>query len=124
MQKNTAQSVDDYIASQPLAVRPILDRVRTAIRKAVPRAEETISYRIPTYKLDGQRLLYFAGWKDHYSIYPAGSRLTDAFREELAPYEISKGTIRFPLSEPVPIKLITAISRFRAKEVVARSKEK
>ena len=67
-------------------------------------------------------VLYFAGWKQHYSLYPAGARLVAEFQNELAPYEISKGTIRFPLAEPVPVKLITRIARFRAKEAAGRIK--
>ena len=88
------------------------------MRKALPKAEEVISYQIPAYKLNGRIVIYFAGWKEHYSIYPAQRRLVAAFRERLAPYEVNnKGTIRFPLSEPVPARLIEAIAKFRAKEV-------
>ena len=88
------------------------------MRKALPKAEEVISYQIPAYKLDGRVVAYFAGWKEHYSIYPAQRRLVAAFKERLAPYEVNnKGTIRFPLSERVPVGLIEAIARFRAKEV-------
>jgi uncharacterized protein YdhG (YjbR/CyaY superfamily) len=111
------QSVDDYIASQPQAVRSILERVRGAIRRAVPAAEEVISYKMPAYKLRGEPVLYFAGWKKHYSLYPAGDALLEAFKEELAPYEVNKGTIRFPLSEPVPVKLIERIAKFRTKQI-------
>jgi uncharacterized protein YdhG (YjbR/CyaY superfamily) len=114
-------TVDDYIAAQPEPVREILQRVRAAIRKAVPDAEESITYRIPTYKVDGRRVLYFAGWKKHYSLYPATDRLVAAFKEELAPYEISKGTIRCPLTQPVPAKLIERIAKFRAKESSGQS---
>jgi uncharacterized protein YdhG (YjbR/CyaY superfamily) len=71
---------------------------------------------MPTYKLDGRLVLYFAGWKRHYSLYPATGHLVAAFQNALAPYEISKGTIRFPLSEPVPVELIERIAKFRAKE--------
>jgi uncharacterized protein YdhG (YjbR/CyaY superfamily) len=117
-------SVDEYIASQPEAVQGVLKRVRSAIRKAVPGAEEAISYQIPTYKLDGAAVLYFAGWKRHYSLYPASGHLVTAFKDDLAPYQISKGTIRFPLSEPVPVKLIERIAKFRAKEVAERGKAK
>ena len=116
--------MDEYIASQPGAVRGILERVRSTIRKAVPRAEEVISYQIPTYKLNSGPVLYFAGWKQHYSLYPASQRVVAAFKDELAPYEISKGTIRFPLSQPVPVKLIGRIAKFRAKEVAEREKVK
>ena len=116
--------MDEYIASQPEAARDILSRVRSAIRKAVPRAEEVISYKIPTYKLHADPVLYFAGWKRHYSLYPATGRVVAAFRDELAPYKISKGTIRFPLSEPVPVKLIGQIAKLRASEVAGREKIK
>ena len=116
--------MDDYIAAQPAAVQDILGRVRSAIRKAIPRAEETISYKIPTYKLHNRAVLYFAGWKQHYSLYPATERVVAAFKAELAPYEIKKGTIRFPLSQPVPVTLITRIAKFRAKEVAEREKAK
>ena len=124
MAKTDFKSVDEYIASQPEAVRSILGRVRGAIRKAVPEAEEVISYQIPAYKLQSGPVLYFAGWKQHYSLYPATGRVIAAFKDELAPYEIDKGTIRFPLSQPVPVQLIGRIARFRAKEVAGRENTK
>ena len=111
-----AHSVDDYIAAQPEAVQPILRQVRKAILKALPKADEVISYQMPTYVLKGRRLLYFAAWKQHYSLYAATAKVVARFREELAPYKIEKGTIRFPLSQPVPVSLIERIARFRAKE--------
>jgi len=116
MAKTDFKSVDEYIGSQPEAARAILERVRSTIRKAVPDAQEVISYQIPAYKLHGRPVLYFAGWREHYSLYPAGPRLVEAFKDELAPYEVSKGTIRFPLSQPVPVELIERIAKFRAKE--------
>lgn len=122
--KTSFQSVDEYIASHPEAVRGILGRVRSTIRKAVPGAREVISYNMPTYTLDGDRLLYFAVWKQHYAIYAATGQVVAAFQDELASYEIDKGTIRFPLSGPVPVKLIGRIAKFRAKEVVGREKAK
>jgi uncharacterized protein YdhG (YjbR/CyaY superfamily) len=118
------KNIDEYIAGFPRAVQIVLKRVRSTVRKAVPGAEETISYRIPTYKLHGRPVLYFAGWNHHYSVYPSTTRLVGAFKNELARYEISKGTIRFPLSEPVPVKLIESIAKFRAKEVAEREKPK
>jgi uncharacterized protein YdhG (YjbR/CyaY superfamily) len=124
MAKTDFESVDEYIASQPEAVRGILGRVRSTIREAVPGAEEVISYKIPTYKLHGGPVLYFAGWKRHYSLYPATERVVAAFKDELASYEVSKGTIRFPLAQPVPVKLIGRIAKFRAKEVAEREKTK
>ena len=122
MAKTDFNSVDEYIASQPEAARDKLERVRSIIRKALPEAEETISYRIPAYKLDGKAVIYFAGWKRHYSLYPATAQLVAACKDELAPYEVEKGTIRFPLSEPVPVKLIGRIAKFRAEEAAGRKK--
>lgn len=124
MAKTDFKSVDEYIASQPGAVQGVLKRVRSTIRKAVPGAEEVISYQIPAYKLHRGPVLYFAGWKQHYSLYPATERVVAAFKDALAPYEVTKGTIRFLLSQPVPVKLIGRIAKFRAKEVAERQKAK
>jgi uncharacterized protein YdhG (YjbR/CyaY superfamily) len=124
MAKTNFKSVDEYIASQPEASQGILARVRNIIREAVPGAEEVISYKIPTYKLHSGPVLYFAGWKRHYSLYPATGRVVAAFKGELASYQVNKGTIRFPLSQPVPVKLIAGIAKFRAKEVAEREKAK
>lgn len=125
MAKTDFKSVDEYLATYPEEVQAILQRVRSTIRKALPEAEEVISYQIPAYKLDGGTVLYFAGWKRHYSLYPATDRLVEAFKEGLAPYEVNeKGTIRFPLSRPVPMKLIGRIAKFRAKEAAEDARAK
>ena len=124
MAKTDFKSVDEYIAKHPHEVQAILRRVRSTIRKAVPAAEEVISYQIPTYKLHGGYVVYFAGWKQHYSLYPASAHLVAAFKDDLAPYEVNKGTIRFPLSPPVPVKLIERIAKFLAKEAAARATAK
>jgi uncharacterized protein YdhG (YjbR/CyaY superfamily) len=116
MAKAEVTTVDEYIAAHPEDVQAILKRVRSTIRKAVPGAEESISYKIPTYKLNGGPVLYFAGWKQHYSLYPVTEELVEEFKDELAPYEINKGTVRFPLSQPVPVKLIERIAKLRAEE--------
>jgi uncharacterized protein YdhG (YjbR/CyaY superfamily) len=121
MDETNPTSVERYIASQPDAVQGILKRVRTAIRKAVPRAKEMISYKMPSYKLDGADVLHFAVWKQHYSIYLASERIVAALRDELAPYKVRKGTISFPLSQPVPATLIARIAQLRAKEVEERA---
>lgn len=119
------KNIDKYIAGFPRPVQTVLKRVRSAIRKAVPGAEEVISYGIPGYKVNGRGVISFAGWKQHYSLYPSGDRLIAAFKDELAPYEYNnKGTIRFPLSEPVPVKLIEDIARFRVREAAQREKRK
>ena len=124
MAKTDFKSVNEYIESQPEAVQRVLKRVRSTIRKAMPEAEEVISYQIPAYKLHGRPVLYFAGWKHHYSLYPSTAPVVAAFKDDLAPYEISKGTIRFPLSEPVPVPLIAGIAKLRAKEAAERKKTK
>jgi len=124
MAKTDFKSVDEYMASQPEAAQALLQLVRSTIRNAVPGAEEVISYQIPGYKMHGGPVLYFAGWKQHYSLYPATDRLVAAFTDDLAPYKVNKGTIRFPLSKPVPVKLIERIAKFRAKEVAEREKTK
>ena len=111
------RNVDEYIAGFPENVQIVLERVRSTIRKALPGSKEVISYKIPAFSLNGSRVLYLAGWKQHYSLYPSTRQLELAFKKELAPYEVNgKGTIRFPLSEPVPVKLILSIAKFRARE--------
>ena len=117
MPTNDLRTVDQYIAVQPKPTQAVLSRVRQTIREALPEAKEVISYKIPAYKLQGGIALYVAGWKRHFSLYPAGPRLAAAFGKELAPYLIGKGTVRFSLSEPVPVKLIERIAKFRAKEL-------
>lgn len=116
------ESVDEYIARQPENVQAVLRRVRSIIRKALPGAEEVISYQIPAYRLHDRCVIYFAGWKQHYSLYPASAGLVAAFRKDLAPYPVSKGTIRFPLGRPVPGTLIAGITKFLARESAARLK--
>jgi uncharacterized protein YdhG (YjbR/CyaY superfamily) len=105
-------------------VQGTLKRVRSTIRKAVPGAEESISYNIPAYKLHGTPVLFLAGWRQHYSLYPGTGKFVAAFKHDLAQYKVSKGTIRFPLSEPVPVKLIERIAKLRAKEVAGIAKAK
>jgi uncharacterized protein YdhG (YjbR/CyaY superfamily) len=122
MAKTDFKSVDEYIATFPKDVQAILRRVRNTIRKAVPGAEEVISYQIPTFRQHGGHVVYFAGWKQHYSLYPANERLVAALGDDLAPFEVSKGTIRFPLSRPVPVKLIERIAKFLAREAAGRAR--
>src|SRR4051795_8451531 len=101
MKQDVPKSVDEYIAAQPEALRPKLEQVRAAIRKAVPDAVEGIGYRMPGYKLNGRPLLYFAGFKEHYSLFAASGTFLAALEEELRDYELRKGTIRFSLTKPV-----------------------
>jgi uncharacterized protein YdhG (YjbR/CyaY superfamily) len=124
MAKTHFKSVDAYIASQPDAVQVVLGLVRRAIHKAVPVADEVISYNIPTYKLRGGAVIYFAAWKQHYSIYPVGADLVAYFRNQLSVCKIAKHTLRFSFSDPVPVKLIERIAKFRAGEAVDRENRK
>ena len=124
MAKTDYKSVDDYLAAQPIEARGMLEQVRAVIRAALPDAEERISYQIPAYRGAGGTFLYFAGWKAHYSIYPASAALVAAFAEELQPYELSKGTIRFPYDAPIPEELIGRIARFRADEAAEKARAK
>ena len=120
--KTGSKPVDAYIAAQPKTAQSALKSVRSAIRKAVPAAEEGISYQIPTYKLHGGRVLFIAAWKQYYSLYPATGRVLAAFKKELAAYEVQKSTIHFPFSQPVPVKLIERIAKFRATEEREKAK--
>jgi uncharacterized protein YdhG (YjbR/CyaY superfamily) len=121
MRKPAIDSVERYIAAQPENTRAVLSRVRQILRRALPQAEETISYGMPAYRVHGRIAIYLAGWKQHYSLYPAIGGLQEEFREELARYQTSKGTIRFPLDEPPPARLIARIAKFRANAVAERA---
>ncbi len=119
MARTGFRNVDEYVETFPKHVQGILETLRRAIRKAVPEAEEVISYNMPAFKFHG-RLLYFSAYKNHYSLFGAGK----AFKKELSRYQGSKGTLRFPLDEPVPVKLISEIAKQRAKENLEREKKK
>jgi uncharacterized protein YdhG (YjbR/CyaY superfamily) len=106
------RTIDAYIAAQPEASQAILQAVRAAIHKALPDAVEVISYKIPTFKHKGKAVIYFAGWKAHYSLYPVGPKVVEAFGEELLGYKNSKGTLKLPLDKPVPADLITRIALY------------
>lgn len=122
MAKPATPTVADYLAKQPDEARASLRKVRAAIRRALPRAEETISYQIPCYKVAGAYVVYFAGWKQHYALYPVSATVRAALADALAPYAMSKGTVRFPYSEPVPVRLIARLAGLLAKEARARRK--
>ena len=121
--RTTPKDIDDYIAGFPEDVQKILKKVRTTIRKTAPDAEETISYQIPTFKLNGRYLIYFAGFKNHISLYPA-PRGAEEFKKELAAYEGGKGTVQFPLDKPIPFDLIKRIVKYKIKENQKKTKTK
>ena len=114
MKKGVPKSVDEYIAAQPEAVRPKLEQVRAAIRRAAPEALEGIGYGMPGYKLHGKPMLYFAGFKAHYSLFAASGTFFAALADELRGYELRKGTVHFPFSKPDPVKLMSQIAKLRA----------
>lgn len=112
--KTAPKNIDEYIAGFPPEVQEILQKIRLTIRKAAPKAEEAISYMIPTFKLHGN-LVHFAAYKKHIGFYPA-PRGNEAFKEELSAYEGGKGTVQFPLDKPIPYALIRKIVKFRVQE--------
>lgn len=115
-------TVDGYIATFPPAVRDQLEKLRALICKTAPKAEEVISYKMPAYKLDGM-LVYFAGYEKHIGFYPMPSAIA-AFSKEIAGYKSAKGSVQFPVDKPLPVKLITAMIRFRVQENAAKAKTK
>jgi uncharacterized protein YdhG (YjbR/CyaY superfamily) len=121
--KTTApQNIDEYIAVFPQDIQEILEKIRSTIRKAAPDAKETISYQIPTFTLEGN-LVHFAAFKNHIGFYPAPTG-TEKFRKELSVYKGGKGSVRFPLDEPMPFALIGQIVKFRVKENLAKARNK
>ncbi len=120
--KGKASNFKEYIEGFPLSTQKILKQVRSTIKKAAPKAEETISYGMPAFTLNGH-LVYFAGYKSHIGLYalPSGHA---AFKKELAKYKQGKGSVQFPIDEPMPSTLITKIVKFRVKENLAKVKTK
>ena len=115
MAKTDFKNVDEYLKAQPPVARRVLKEVRAALKRAVPGAEEVISYQIPTLKLGGRVVIYFSAWKEHYSLYPAMGVVEALGKTALARAEIEKGTIRFRYEDGVPRGLITRIGKVRAK---------
>src|SRR4030065_2591413 len=99
------KTIDEYIKTVPEDVQGILEKLRRGIRKAAPDAVETISYQMPTFKLNGNNLVHFAAWKNHIGFYPTPSGIV-AFQKELAPFKQEKGSVRFPLDKPISISLV------------------
>lgn len=113
IKKTTVKNVDEYIRSFPANAQAMLNKIRHTIKKAAPEAEEMISYGIAGYKYNGM-LIYFAGFANHVSVYPA-PRTSELFKKELAGYKGGKGTVQFPLDKPLPLDLIKRIVTFRLK---------
>lgn len=109
-------TIDDYIAAQPPALQELLQKVRNAIRETAPQAVETISYGIPTFDINGKHLVHFGAGKHHIGFYGTPSA-HNAFQEELAKYKHAKGSVQFPLDEPIPYDLIKTMVKYRIDEV-------
>lgn len=112
---NTSKTVDEYIAMQTAEVQAILTKIRALIKRLVPDADEMISYGMPGYKLNKKPLVYFGAFKKHIGLYPTPSGI-EAFRKELSEYEGAKGSIQFPLDQPMPYDLIARIVHYRVGE--------
>jgi len=118
-QKRKFKSIDEYIATFPKNEQLILEQIKIAIKDAAPQAQETISYQMPAFKQNGI-LVWFAAHKNHIGFYPRVSAI-EAFKDKLAHYKVSKGTIQFPLDQPIPFDLIKDMVRFRVKENLAKT---
>ena len=113
------KSTDEYISSFPKETQILLQEVRKTIKNVAPEANESISYGMPAYKLDGKALVYFAGYKNHIGFYATPTGHAE-FTEELAKYKQGKGSVQFPINEPMPLDLITKIVKFRVSEVLKK----
>ncbi|HSF81617.1 MAG TPA: DUF1801 domain-containing protein [Anaerolineales bacterium] len=122
MSRTTPKNIDEYIAGFPKEVQEILEMIRTTIKDAAPQAEETISYQMPTFTLQGN-LVHFAAFKKHIGFYPA-PRGIEKFKNELSAYKGGKGTVQFPLDKPIPYELISEIVKFRVKDNLERAEAK
>ena len=121
--KAVFNSIDDYIATFPEDVQKIMQQLRKTIKTAAPKAEEKISYQMPTFTLNGRYLVYFAGWKTHIAFYGA-PRDNAEFKDDLSVYESGQGTLKFPLDKPMPLNLIGKIVKFRVAENLKNTDKK
>lgn len=122
MEQPKPETIDQYIANFPVETQKLLEQIREAIHKAVPEAKEVISYGMPAFK-QNTVLVYFAGYAKHIGFYPTGSGI-EAFKEEFTQYKWSKGAVQFPLDKPLPLDLITRITRFKAERDLEKVKKK
>lgn len=113
------ETIDEYIKTFPKDVQVVLEKMRKTILKAAPGAVEVISYGMPAFKYNKKNLVYFAAWKSHIGFYamPSGNV---AFKKELSVYQNAKGSVKFPLDQPIPYDLVEKIVKFRVKENMAK----
>jgi uncharacterized protein YdhG (YjbR/CyaY superfamily) len=112
---STAGSIDEYIAAFPADTQKALREMRELIRASAPAATETISYAIPTFDLNGRHLVHFAGYARHIGFYPIPTGI-EAFKKDFEPYKQGRGSVQFPLSQPLPADLIRRVVEFRVEE--------
>ena len=110
------RNIDEYIAGFPVNIQARLQELRDTIKRAVPAAEETISYNMPAFKLNGVYLIYFAGWKNHISLYPFSSAMEASLPEALGYKTSGRGTIQFPVDKTLPLDLVERIVKLRIQE--------
>jgi uncharacterized protein YdhG (YjbR/CyaY superfamily) len=122
MTRTKFKTIDEYIGSFPKTVQDVLQRLRQTIRKAAPEANEKVSYQIPTLTLHGN-LVHFAAFKNHIGFYPTPSAV-EAFKKELSRYKVAKGSVQFPINQPLPLSLISKIVEFRVRENLAGKRTK
>ena len=122
MEQPKPENIDQYIADFPIETQKLLQQIRETIHKAVPEAKEVISYGMPAFK-QNTVLVYFAGYAKHIGFYPTGSGI-EAFKEEFTQYKWSKGAVQFPLDKPLPLDLITRITKFKAERDLEKVKKK
>jgi uncharacterized protein YdhG (YjbR/CyaY superfamily) len=121
--KQQFKTIDEYIETFPKDVQKILEKLRRTIRKAAPGSIETISYQMPTFKLNGRFLVSFAAWQHHIGLYPIPSG-SETFKREISQYKGAKSTVRFQLERPVPYDLVAQLVVFRVKEQAGKKKKK
>jgi len=119
---NEAKTIDEYIFLQPKEVQVYLQKLRQTIKSAAPNAEETISYKMPAFRYHGM-LVYFAAFKNHYSLFPANGSIIATMNEELKKYKTGKGTIQFTYGKPLPVALIKKIVKARVQQNLTKKKE-
>lgn len=120
--KKVPKNIDQYIAGFPVEVQEILEKIRSTIHESAPDAEETISYQMPTFTLKGN-LVHFAAYKHHIGFYPTPSGI-EKFKKEISAYKWAKGSVQFPLDQPIPYDLISRIASFRVTENFAKAEAK
>ena len=120
MNRKIAKNFDEYLESFPKETQQLLGKMRLTIRRAAPKAKESISYGMPTFTLNGNRV-YFAGYKNHIGFYPGGA--IAPFKEDLSAYKSTKGGVQFPINEPLPTALVSRIVKARMKQNVGKRKE-